>query len=91
MQGIDLADDCELIEDHDHLVVFRKDGQTLAALHVDENEDALPGADPNEHGWLIAQINFMDTSVQPGLAIVEVMRLEELVVRHDLDLEIMEG
>ena len=93
MKGIDLTEDNKIIEDHEHFMIFQRGEQKLAAIYVDENEDPLPGNDPNDYGWLLLQINYLDMSglpEQPGLAIAEVEHVSTLLSQEDIEFMIEE-
>lgn len=73
-----LAEGCEEILVQEDITVFiGPDKVKRAVFRVDEDEDALPHADPNKFGYVLTFINFVDGN--RGVAICDVMSITDLL------------
>lgn len=73
-----LADGCELLLEQEDLTVFTDpDGVERAIFRIDTNQDPLPHCNPNDHGYALTMINFIDGN--EGVAICEVVDIREWV------------
>lgn len=86
-----LAPDCEPLIEEEHIKIFEgPDGTTRALFHIDEDKDPLPGADPNDYGWALMMVNFIDGN--DGFAICEVTHIGTLLGNlPDLGAEVVQS
>lgn len=86
-----LSEECETLLDKEHIRIFEgPDGTTRALFHIDEDKNPLPGADPNDYGWALMMVNFIDGN--DGFAICEVTHIGTLLGNlPDLGAEVVQS
>ncbi|WP_166821854.1 hypothetical protein [Brevibacterium limosum] len=73
-----LSDGCEELLAAEGIRVFvGPDGLDRAVFYIDSERNPLPGCDPNEFGYAVTQINYIEQA--EGVAVCEVMKISELV------------
>jgi hypothetical protein len=78
MRGVELGPDAEVVLDRDDLAIFEiPDGKIIALMRIDENEDPVEGADPNDYGFLPTAVLRVDGTF--GLLYAEVIPLSSIV------------
>lgn len=86
-----LSEECETLLDQEHIRIFEgPDGVTRALFHIDEDKNPLPGGDPNDHGWALMMVNFINGN--DGFAICEVVHINSLLSElPSLGVEVVES
>ncbi|GAA1645581.1 hypothetical protein GCM10009700_35000 [Brevibacterium sanguinis] len=86
-----LAEGCEpLIEVEDLTVFTDPDGVERAVFLIDGNHDPLPHCNPNDFGYALTMINFIDGN--EGVAICEVVNIREwLEYNKEFGLELVDN